>query len=266
MDLVKRHLGSSTNWITQCQYDEKVVFPNVRPSEAIDMLAKLGVDADGSGDYMFYETTKGFNFVSSEWLIKQPIIAKYDNSIVTEYTEGAKDYKVEESYNTTPFDIVHNVTNGLYGNKIIQHSMVDKTIVEKTTTYSASYDKFTHLNNKSLTAKHAVGYEENAVKYIPVQPIGTEGVYGKTAAWYGDFLSRATQFENNVWTLTINGDDRLVAGGVIQVKFPKRGAIIGDEAANVRESGKYMIVNLRRVISPNKYTSVVQVVGESINV
>ena len=264
-DFVKRHLESEMNWITQCQYDEHIVFPNVSPTEAINLMCKLAVDSFGSGDYVFYESYNGFNFVTTEWLINQPVIKKYGNSVIQGYTKNAKDYKVEETYNTTPFDVIHNINYGMYGNRVISHNMVNKTITEKKTSYEETYAKFTHLNKKPLTELHKTGYDANVVKYIPTNPINTEGVYGKTNNWYGDTISRSLQFENNVWTLTINGDDALVAGGVIELDFPKRGKF-KEKENDKRESGKYLILGLRRLITPTKYTSIIQVVGESGNV
>ena len=121
----------------QTRNKEKIVIPNMRPLEAMDLLCSkaLSKNTNGAG-YYFYETTKGFHFRSYESMLtnqgklpKQPrLILKYrpktlpyDNKIL-EGMQNIDSYEFVQN-----FDTLSQQAMGTYSSKVITYSIYDKT-------------------------------------------------------------------------------------------------------------------------------------------
>ena len=72
LEITKDYLDSKkTLFVESTSNQDKIVIPNMRPFDAINMIAKKAIPQNSRGGvgYYFYETTKGFNFRSWESMV-----------------------------------------------------------------------------------------------------------------------------------------------------------------------------------------------------
>jgi hypothetical protein len=149
--------------------------------------------------------------------------------------------------------------SGAYGSKTIVHDIVNKSVTEQTSDYNTSYAKHKHLGKKPLTELLGTGLEKGKINVV-----SNNETHGNKATWFNDNVVRSNQFNNNITIFEMNNDPRLEAGHVIDYVAPRRGKS-GD--VDQRESGKYLIVNLRRVFIPEgQLNLILETVRESHNV
>ena len=140
-----------------------VVIPNMRPFDAINMIAKKTLpEKSGGVGYYFYETTKGLYFRSWDNMVsvkgshtravKQEFF--YMPMNVNDETIEDKinhDYKSVESYRfiNNFHDIAANTVLGTYGHKAITYNLYDKSYKQDTFNYELEYGNSKHTDHTS---------------------------------------------------------------------------------------------------------------------
>ena len=125
-----------------CGNSDKFTIANMRPFDAINMIAKKALPEKSKGvGYYFYETTKGYHFRSWENMCvsqgrnrrptKQvfyyaPINIKEDADVPNKVEY---DYKLVESYEfiNNVHDTAANTALGTYGHRVISYNFYDKS-------------------------------------------------------------------------------------------------------------------------------------------
>ena len=125
-----------------CGNSDKFTIANMRPFDAINMIAKKALPEKSNGvGYYFYETTKGYHFRSWENMsvtqgrnrrpTKQvfyypPINIKEDADVPNKIEY---DYKLVESYEfiNNVHDTAANTALGTYGHRVISYNFYDKS-------------------------------------------------------------------------------------------------------------------------------------------
>ena len=142
-----------------CGNSDKIVIPNLRPFDAINMIANRSLPEKSNGvGYYFYETTKGFHFRSWDNMIsvngrhRRPTVQEFyympmniDDPNIDDKIEH--DFKSVESYRfiNTFHDVAANTLLGTYGHRVISHNLYDK-----------SYDtQDYHYHDDFGTSKHS---------------------------------------------------------------------------------------------------------------
>ena len=147
-----------------CGNSDKIVIPNLRPFDAINMMANRALPQLSNGvGYYFYETTKGIYFRSWDNMVS--VRGSYDRPIAQEFNYMPQnisadpqdyddkinhDYKSVESYRFVNnfHDVAANTMLGTYGHKVITHNLYDKSY--KATTYN--------YHNEYANTKHNAGF------------------------------------------------------------------------------------------------------------
>ncbi len=138
----------------------RMVIPNVRPFEAIDMLARKAVSGKyENAGYLFYETKEGYQFRSIESLlgvggsVARPAKWNYQFGVknVRHHSGGKQivnDLHQVDSWNLSkPVDILPNIENGAYASKLIEHDMFNKTINETVFDYKKEWANHFHTEH-----------------------------------------------------------------------------------------------------------------------
>ena len=150
-----------------------VVIPNMRPFDAINMIAKKTLpEKSGGVGYYFYETTKGLYFRSWDNMVS--VKGSYDRPIKQEFyympmnvddktikDKINHDYKSVESYRFVNnfHDIAANTVLGTYGHKVITFNLFDKSYKEDVYNYENEYANTKHTevaNERSSRERFAV--------------------------------------------------------------------------------------------------------------
>ena len=143
-----------------CGNINKTVIPNLRPFDAINMIASRALPGKSSGvGYYFYETTKGFHFRSWENMVvsegqhPRPIKQEFyympmnitDENIPNKIEH---DFKSVEDYRftNTIHDVAANTIGGTYGHRVITHNLFNKTYKQDDYNYHQSFNTTQHTD------------------------------------------------------------------------------------------------------------------------
>ena len=124
-----------------CGNSDKIVIPNIRPFDAINMIASKSLPEKSNGvGYYFYETTKGFHFRSWDNMIsvngrhtrdtKQQFYYMPLNITDPEIEDKINhEYKSVESYRfiNNFHDVASNTVLGTYAHRVISHDLFNKS-------------------------------------------------------------------------------------------------------------------------------------------
>tara|TARA_Y100000996_G_scaffold404442_1_gene378535 strand:- start:43 stop:1506 length:1464 start_codon:yes stop_codon:yes gene_type:complete len=158
-----------------CGNSDKIVIPNLRPFDAINMMANRALPQLSNGvGYYFYETTKGIYFRSWDNMVS--VRGSYDRPIAQEFNYMPQnisadpqdyddkinhDYKSVESYRFVNnfHDVAANTALGTYAHNVITYNIFDKSInkIDYNYEYEFAQTKHTEVaNEKSNRERYAV--------------------------------------------------------------------------------------------------------------
>ena len=155
-----------------CGNSDKVVVPNIRPFDAINMIASKSLPEKSSGvGYYFYETTKGFHFRSWDNMIS--VNGRHTRDIkqqfyymplnITDKNIEDKinhDYKAVESYRfiNNFHDVAANTVGGTYGHRVISYNLFDKSFEQDDYNYhyDFNFSKHTETAGRNRSEKYAI--------------------------------------------------------------------------------------------------------------
>ena len=257
-----------------------LVIPNMRPFDAIRMIAQRSVSENSTSSFIFYETTRGYNFRTLESL--------YNVGPVFDYVVGeGADFQDEKSSKVNPMevnfnqveknefisnnDILTNTKKGVYASKSIVHDIYNKNYNVQTFSIKNEYDK--KLDIESLGG--GKGYplfpidsilDENDNKVsdysdsrISLQSTSSDGnifatstypnhrtPYGKTNPKESilNRFSKINLLHNGMkHVIQTTGNSGLEVGNIINLKIPKNQT--GTSFFDEKLSGNYLILKLR---------------------
>lgn len=139
----KEGLDSKKNiYFEKTRNQHKIVIPNLRPFDAVNMIASraLSKNAKGAG-YYFFETSKGFHFRSYESMLAHKGKYYRDEELTLSYTPKAigparkrafRNQHTIESYEFIQhFDTLAQQAMGTYASRVITHNIYDKSYTIK---------------------------------------------------------------------------------------------------------------------------------------
>jgi len=232
-----------------CGNSDKVVIPNLRPFDAINMIADKALPEKSEGvGYYFYETTKGFHFrswenmVASEGRFKRPTKQEFyymplnitdpniDNKIEHEY-KSVESYRFINNFH----DIAANTVGGTYGHRVISYNLFDKSFEQDDYNYHQQFAITQHTDGSKSqfdAEKYAIG--ESDVDEAPANLItGTSKVSDYPESRIS--LQSTTRFLHNEDKGAVYGLDVLQDG-------PKLGQRIAQQAQVVQGTALKLVI------------------------
>ena len=278
----RRYLNSKKQlYVEPTKYKTKIVIPNLKPFAAIDMLAKKAISEKyENAGYLFYETKEGYQFRSIESLlaiggaVARPAKFSYNYQManVRHHSSGSKDivkdlHGVYSWSLNSPVDILNNLNQGGYANKMIEHDMLTKTI--STTEYDYAKDFGNHFHTE-----HSDGFKSNVKTPLPKAKFddtfmtlsekyeqkvmfksNTSGIHDTAASICDTMttqkaLSQRVLLSNGILEITVPGNSTLQAGDIITFDMPVMQPIAHNKAITPSPywSGRYLIYDLKHVI------------------
>ena len=174
-----------------CGNSDKIVIPNLRPFDAINMIARKALPEKSNGvGYYFYETTKGFHFRSWDNMIsvngahrrdtKQEFYYMPLNITDPEIEDKINhDYKAVESYRfiNNFHDVAANTVGGTYGHRVISYNLFDKSFEQDDYHYHNDFvfSKHTEFAGRNANEKYAIA-ESNVDEKPADSKTGTSSV------------------------------------------------------------------------------------------
>lgn len=277
--------------------NSKYVIPNLKPLKTIKFLAEQAVsDKYKNAGYLFYETTKGFNFRSFESMMAQsgtiarPSIEKYamqpanlrdakQNKDIIKDLQSPDSYSFENVVNT-----LEELNKGLFANKLITHDIYNKRITEFNYDYHEQFGEHYHTEHndgaKSDTKfMKPLAYYEDTGKHLSDFPMAKLMNLVDTKAVHNDYeftspedilpnrVSQRAQMANNHLLLSVPGQTRMNVGNIITFNLPLQRQVAHDKAqeTNPYYSGRYLMLVLKHSFDiPNqKHTMNIRAVKDS---
>ena len=266
-------------YVEETKTNPKFVIPNVKPFAAIKMLAASAISKNyKNSNYLFFETIQGFHFRSIESLMAvgghtaRPVVEKYHLQPANTRIGGDKDI-VKDMRNISvysfvdPVNILEQLNNGLFANKLITHDIYHKTIKEHTFDYHGSFGEFFHT-------EHSDG-EKSGIKFL--QPYANFDNTGKnlsehpdaklmtatqTSKIHNDFefedqgelipnsVSQREQMANFNLILTVPGNTKVHAGDMISFALPYQKPVAPDQKQELNPyySGRYLVLQVKHIV------------------
>jgi len=177
----------------------KIVIPNLRPFDAIQMIADRSVPekSDAGVGYFFYQTVKGFHFRSWESMVSKQGSATRKPKQTFHYMplkhkDEAVENKIEHDYKSVQsyrfinnfHDVAANTALGTYAHKVISYDFFNKSFVSPEYNYHKQFQETKHTdfdnsirdNNKHPIAGGPVDYDnERNISEYPESRISLHG-------------------------------------------------------------------------------------------
>jgi hypothetical protein len=243
----------------------------MKPFKAIDMLCRQSNSKNfkDSPTYLFYETTKGYNFRSVDGLCSQEPMMEYEENVPDRMVSGGKNIEsnlktINEFSIIEPRDTTQNVYEGMLSSNIKVHDIYNKKINHFTYNYFDEFDKDTHLEKKpfiseakdKLSDKGLADYS-NALNFVTITSSGKSFDEPDNYPYAPDDLekiimrrnSRLRQFQNSITlNMTVPGNTSIQAGDVLHISIGASSTVT-DRTDDPNYTGKYLITKIRHTFN-----------------
>ena len=258
--------------------NSKFVIPNLKPFKTIKFLGDMTISQKYSNaGYLFYETTKGFNFRSFESLLAmsgttaRPVIEAYAMQPANlqndkKEKDVVKDLQSPDSYS---FEDVANtleeVNNGLLANRLITNDIFNKKIETTDYDYHENFGSFFHTehdnegNRSDQKFLRPLTQIDDTGKTLSDYPLSKLMSVVETAKVHDEYefpfsrnilpikISQRAQMANFHLLMTVPGQTRMNCGNMISFALPEQRPIPHDspQQLNPYYSGRYLILTLK---------------------
>jgi hypothetical protein len=251
------------------------------PFKTLNFLASRANSAAFNGaNYLYFQTCDGFNFCSLELLCSQVAKIKYllqpanirnqDEDSDPERTLDVDEVAIQSFKFTNMFDTLDNVSNGMYHGRLLWHDIRTGQFGETGFDYPTSYKDYVHVEPNIVkdgssylwTSKSADNGTFGANKFFPLgQPESSNSV--KT--WLLQRISQLQQIENVKMHLTVPGDSDRRVGDIVIIALPSPEPLVENQLVMDKYyQDRYLVTSVRHKLSKQEYTTILEVVKDSV--
>jgi hypothetical protein len=247
-----------------------IIIPRLDPLEAIMWLLGKAY-ATNDSLFFFYENREGYNLVSYETLLKQPIFEKY-----------YKDFKVTDepignmqSFNMLSikedFDTIKSMRYGAFSSTYNSLDLATKTF--KSDIYNSTGLKQKGILNKEVTMnlfENRLGSNfynsfDGMIKYGLVSDSELLRNPMLPEEWLAPTASRLAQLQGFKMIGTIPGDILMRAGNIIEVELPKIVPQDKIPEKNSTRTGKYLVSSVHHRFIADQFVCIIEMLSDSIS-
>jgi len=161
-------------FLERTRLNQKVVIPNLRPFDAINMFCSRSLSTiSNSASFFFYETTQGFHFRSLDSMVRDlksgvgPSQSMFTYKLETSgmpnpSSPGEDAYRdLERVYShkfNNALDTIADTRSGMMASKLITHDLYNKTFSTKEFNYAKDYFTLPHLENDNSLSEFPSKY------------------------------------------------------------------------------------------------------------
>lgn len=264
--------------------DIKFVSPMWSPLKLINWLSNRAVSNETNlPEYLFYESTRGFNFRTISSLINEESLFTYVFRPYGYHNLKAGGYKQnlleEDNFSIESYKIIHNgdtlknINNGLYASSLYETDITYKSYNKY------EYDYLEDIDNKNLMGNSPLLSESGNLDGINLNEQFDSNVrsssnhismYNDTtdnkqvSNWLLRRQGRLQEIQNINMKITIAGNNSLTVGDCINVVIPSQEKF--DQNTFIEDrlySGKYMITSIRHQLQRDNYSCVLELTKDS---
>jgi len=248
-DIHKTFLKSSKSISTEAtDGTQKIVVPNKKPYEAIDMIRRRATSSTSkSSSYLYFENAVGFHFKTMEYLFSQgPVKTFYQSDSVGSTLTSLTDANIISFEVIKQADAIDRVNMGALSQKVSTYDFRTRQYVTKTVTPDQSNGVGGTGGFNSNTFKSLFGATAGLFSFIPVDSNNRQNTHidqttPNQMAYVADMSQIAVK-------LKVNGDTKVKAGDVIYLNLPQKVAITTNVPNDPLISGNFLVSRIHREI------------------
>src|SRR5210317_2016973 len=274
----------------------KIVIPNVRPLNAINMLCDYSQSANyKNAGYLFYETPQGYFFRSVESMLAlggakaRPSKFKFQYQVGNVRSGDTRDV-IDDMRSVIKYDFVRPVDtlkqlrNGAYANRLIRHDAFDKTFITTDFDYADSFKDYFHTEHEEgdkATDKFTLpfAYYDETRKDISQNPMAKLMTVAQSSKLHNDYelplcsetkqimIPQQEALKGTNLRLLRQGNSLIQAGDIITFDLPLMRPLGQDrQESNPYYGGRYMVTAIKHVIniSAQRYEMVLNCMKDAV--
>ncbi len=256
------------------KFQHHIIVPNMHPCHALNWLTTRANSQTYEGaNYLYYEDKDGYNFVSIESKLAQPIQKTYLFQIVNVRDGTASGYKARDASDQVSVesyvfenmsDILENMHRGMYGSNLLTYSQSKKQWMSYDFDYPTSFDAYKHLYQGNYLYSRVHGDLAAPQNKLKFHPVGQDPYPFMSEKWMQPRISQLQQLQNIRLTITVPGDSERTVGQVVEFILPSpEPPIQNNQVLDKHLQGKYLIQSVRHKIDPNQYVSTLELTKDS---
>lgn len=246
----------------------KFVSPNWTPIQCINWLCSKSLSKN-SANFLFWETTKGFYFGSTDsifsardkvnignYLYSSSFVSNLESEDLNKRLATIKTLTVNKA-----LDQLANNLDGYIANRLIDINLYDKTYEYVDYDHAINYFKYSHTKDSdsfplfnTSTSRNYSTYQQINYKYPRIYDNITDNFSETTKFIFGNRRSNMLELDNFKMTIGIPGRTDIEVGNLININLPKAfPAYTEDTSTQMIDemySGYYLITSLNHKINP----------------
>lgn len=237
---------------TTGNYD--IIIPKMQPLEAAMWLTTRAY-GDNKSIYFLFENRDGYNFVSYEDLIKQPVYTKYKKAPKVDTNPELNKNSINYIQFATEFDLLKTNRYGGYASSLYTFDIINRSFQVNTfnaTQFpdSANIRKNQSLNlNKNRFGQSMFDSTDSMVKFYPTNDSDTGRNPTRPENWLARTAARLANINDMKLVINVPADFMLKVGMLIELDLPKMIPQDGAFENDKFKSGVYMISSVHHGIT-----------------
>lgn len=240
---------------------ENVVFPTVRPSVAMDLLANKSISTTSNVGYLFYENKDAFHFKSIQSLMQKTPELAYLNGFGGVYEEPEN--AIVEKFNTyqafeelEPSQFMDKVQKGYYGSDYASLDLYHKRFEQFYESRESTFDQNKSLGQYANRQDHPnPSYQDRMIFRAVMHDQGMVNLFQRK----GHVM---TALDNYRAIFSVFGDSTVGAGATCFAVVPIKGTSRMEDP-NDFHTGKFLISEVKHRVTADKYMQTMTIIKDS---
>lgn len=255
------------NIVTKTANNLKFVSPGWSPLKCINWIcSKSEAENSKANNFLFWETTKGFYFSSSDKIFDSTFNVTIGSYTLTSSLPGSDSrsnlgiFTIKDIANKKVFNQLENVLTGYLASRVIDVNLYNKTFENYDYDHGLSYFRYSHTEGENslplfdpFTARNPESYKQINYNYPNLYNDSDGNFPEKNKFIYGNRRSTLMELNNFDMEIVIPGRTDIEAGSLIFLNLPAgKPPSPGDKAKNLKDdmfSGYYLITTLNHKIN-----------------
>lgn len=250
------------------------------PFTNINFLSKRSISQETeSANFIFFESNRGFNYVSIDTLLTQDPKTRYiyDNNSRDPSGDGGGSVRdIGESLSrinsvkiNTAFDYMNRIQSGMYKSRLITHEILTKTYNVQTMSYEDQFDKHNHLNKYPLSTANL---PSKTFAFLDTQPRALENFSNfktdKMKSWYLKNIMQMAEMSAYYMDITVPGRSDICVGDIVDIYMyrptPFNQKDQEEQLLDKTFSGRYMVASLCHNLNREKHEIHMSIIKDSL--
>lgn len=259
----------------------KYVSPYSRPFDFIRDITRESISSKSqSPNYLFYENTKGFFFVTTDYLYNQGRVAEFepsDSGLLEPH--GKRD--IERDYRNMLNYVKDDTTNtvaaargGMLGGRLVVYNIFNKNYEVHTHDYFRDFDNFSRISENPIYNETPIDEEGKTLGNFPNSNINlhptskSDGLDARYSESYNDNQSekwilpvRSKLMELTMGQnigLTVHGRANLAVGDKVHITQPITGKNHGKSDIEKYYDGEFLVTHLKHIFDGSPKTHMIE--------